>query len=85
MPIKLIALKDHNPDGVNRYRRGDIYEMTAPSARLLIALKFARAFTDDDKPKPEPPKKNDEKKSDVVKTSDMKSHTYQDRALRAED
>lgn len=40
--MTLIAIKAHTPDGVNHYKVGDRFEMSASSARLLIASKFAK-------------------------------------------
>lgn len=39
--MKLIALKEHTPDGTNRYKKGQRFEMSAAAARVLIALKLA--------------------------------------------
>lgn len=39
--MKLIALKSHTADGNRRYRKGQAYEISDASAKLLIAAKLA--------------------------------------------
>lgn len=34
--VKVIALKPHSPDGVHKYKTGDVYSISEQSARLLI-------------------------------------------------
>ena len=50
--VRLVALKSHTPDGTHRYKPGDTYELSAKSARLVIATKMAKLA------EPEEPKKN---------------------------
>lgn len=41
--MELIALANFSPDGSRKLKTGEHFEMSASSARLLIALKKAKA------------------------------------------
>lgn len=40
--MKVIALKQHSPDGSKHYQPGDVYELSESSARILAAMGFVR-------------------------------------------
>lgn len=61
MKIKLIALKDHSPDGARQVKRGEVFEISATAAPILIATKRAEFV---DKPK---------KSSGTYKRRDMRA------------
>lgn len=69
--MKLIALKEHTPDGSNRYKVGQRFEISAASARLLIALNLAKLDVEDDK-------REDDKRSHLYKRRDMKAESLKD-------
>lgn len=53
--IKVIALRDHSPNGSDKYKKGQTYEISESAAKILVAthcVKYATVET-------EPKKKNE--------------------------
>lgn len=48
--IHVVALVSHSPDGIRRYKRGDVYPISEASARRLVAAKMVR-LEEPDEPK----------------------------------
>lgn len=74
MPIEVIALKSHSPDGLKRYKAGDRYQISSPAAKVLAALKFVRIVTSVEETTVVAPKHESKPRK-----------TYERRDMRAED
>lgn len=51
--MKLIAIVSLSPDGIHRYKKGERFEISDASARLLIATKKAKPDIENPKSKRE--------------------------------
>lgn len=49
--INVVALMSHTPDGIRRYQRGEVYQITERSARRLVAAKMVRLESEPDEKK----------------------------------